>query len=171
MAKEWTDDRVLLLRSLVAAGKSRSEIAINLGVTINAVDGKIHRLGLAPGKREAAPASEPATVPAAAPIERCEPWRPQVDRSPSIDETDALGLLEPAAADYGPVEFLRRRSDQCATILDRRGSDGLPMMCGRHVDYVIRDRRVISHSYCAECAARYFTPASRLRPGNGARAD
>jgi GcrA cell cycle regulator len=43
----WTEERVRQLRSFVIAGLSTSQIAAEIGVTRNAVIGKIHRLGLA----------------------------------------------------------------------------------------------------------------------------
>lgn len=46
----WTPERVEQLRTYVATGLSCSEIAAEIGVTRNAVIGKIHRLGLAPGR-------------------------------------------------------------------------------------------------------------------------
>ncbi|MGD0721527.1 MAG: GcrA family cell cycle regulator [Roseiarcus sp.] len=44
----WTDDRVEMLRQLWLDGKSASQISteLGLGVTRNAVIGKVHRLGL-----------------------------------------------------------------------------------------------------------------------------
>jgi len=44
----WTTERVEQLQSFVVAGMSCSQIAAQIGVTRNAVIGKIHRLGLSP---------------------------------------------------------------------------------------------------------------------------
>ena len=72
----WTDDRVELLKTMWAEGKSASQIAKELGsVTRNAVIGKVHRLGLSSrttdssaSKAEAkAAAAEKATSAAAKP--------------------------------------------------------------------------------------------------------
>ena len=52
----WTDDRVALLGRLWEEGESASRIAGELGVSRNAVIGKVHRLGL-PGRRDGAPES------------------------------------------------------------------------------------------------------------------
>jgi GcrA cell cycle regulator len=46
----WTPERVEQLRSFVVTGLSCSQIAAQIGVTRNAVIGKIHRLGLSPGR-------------------------------------------------------------------------------------------------------------------------
>jgi GcrA cell cycle regulator len=46
----WTPERVEQLRSLVVTGLSCSQIGAQIGVSRNAVIGKIHRLGLSPGR-------------------------------------------------------------------------------------------------------------------------
>jgi GcrA cell cycle regulator len=52
----WTTERIAQLRSFVDSGLTCSQIAAEIGVTRNAVIGKIHRLGLSPGRSAAAPA-------------------------------------------------------------------------------------------------------------------
>ncbi len=52
----WTAERVEQLRSFVVSGLTCSQIAAEIGVTRNAVIGKIHRLGLSPERPAAAPA-------------------------------------------------------------------------------------------------------------------
>ena len=52
----WTPERVEQLRNCVVSGLTCSQIAAEIGVTRNAVIGKIHRLGLSPGRPAAAPA-------------------------------------------------------------------------------------------------------------------
>jgi GcrA cell cycle regulator len=51
----WTSERVDLLKSYVEAGLSCAQIAGEIGVTRNAVIGKISRLGLSRGRRAAGP--------------------------------------------------------------------------------------------------------------------
>jgi GcrA cell cycle regulator len=51
----WNPQRVAQLRAFVGAGMTCSQIAAEIGVTRNAVIGKIHRLGLGPGRPAAAP--------------------------------------------------------------------------------------------------------------------
>lgn len=46
----WTPERVEQLRNHVVNGLTCSQIAAQIGVTRNAVIGKIHRLGLSPGR-------------------------------------------------------------------------------------------------------------------------
>lgn len=49
----WSDDRVTQLRSCFAAGLSCSQIAREIGVTRNAVIGKLHRIDLQRGHKPA----------------------------------------------------------------------------------------------------------------------
>jgi len=66
----WTDERVELLRQLWLDGKSASQISaqLGLGVTRNAVIGKVHRLGLSGRAKSPSPAApRPRQRPAAAP--------------------------------------------------------------------------------------------------------
>jgi len=51
----WTEERVDQLRNCINAGLTCSQIACEIGVSRNAVIGKIHRLGLAPGRPVATP--------------------------------------------------------------------------------------------------------------------
>jgi GcrA cell cycle regulator len=55
----WTDERVELLRVLWLDGKSASQISVQLGmgVTRNAVIGKVHRLGLSGRTKSSGPAA------------------------------------------------------------------------------------------------------------------
>jgi len=51
----WTTERVAMLRSYFNAGLSCAQIANEIGVSRNAVIGKMNRLGLSRGRRAAAP--------------------------------------------------------------------------------------------------------------------
>jgi GcrA cell cycle regulator len=55
----WTDERVELLRRLWLDGRSASQISaeLGLGITRNAVIGKVHRLGLSGRAKSATPAT------------------------------------------------------------------------------------------------------------------
>ena len=52
----WTAERIEQLRNFVVSGLTCSQIAAEIGVTRNAVIGKIHRLGLSPARPAGAPA-------------------------------------------------------------------------------------------------------------------
>jgi len=51
----WTAERIEQLRQHVVSGLTCSQIAAEIGVTRNAVIGKIHRLGLSPSRSPGAP--------------------------------------------------------------------------------------------------------------------
>jgi len=63
MSVEWTEERIEELSKLWAEGLSAAEIGKRLGITKNAVVGKVHRLGLpkrgSPIKRSATPKPRP----------------------------------------------------------------------------------------------------------------
>ncbi len=61
----WTAERIEQLRSYVDTGLTCSQIAAEIGVTRNAVIGKIHRLGLSPGRPAGAPARSALHAPGA----------------------------------------------------------------------------------------------------------
>jgi GcrA cell cycle regulator len=52
----WTPERIEQLRNFAGSGLSSSQIAAEIGVTRNAVIGKLHRLGLASGRPAGGPA-------------------------------------------------------------------------------------------------------------------
>ena len=59
----WTTERVAMLRSYFNAGLSCAQIAQEIGVSRNAVIGKMNRLGLSRGRRAASPAAPRGTAP------------------------------------------------------------------------------------------------------------
>ena len=59
----WTTERVAMLRSYFNAGLSCAQIANEIGVSRNAVIGKMNRLGLSRGRRTAAPGAPRAASP------------------------------------------------------------------------------------------------------------
>ena len=61
----WTTERVAMLRSYFNAGLSCAQIAQEIGVSRNAVIGKMNRLGLSRGRRAASPAAPAAPRPGA----------------------------------------------------------------------------------------------------------
>jgi GcrA cell cycle regulator len=98
----WTQERVAQLQAYVNAGLTCSQIADEIGVTRNAVIGKIHRLGLSPGRTAGRPARE----------------RPPRDRPPRSSQRQLLRLVyaqtpcdaETAAVGLTPVESAQRCS-------------------------------------------------------------
>src|SRR5579863_2122375 len=91
----WTPERIAQLRDGVASGLSCSQIAAEIGVTRNAVIGKIHRLGLSPGR----PAAPARSCPPRARQPRSSPQR-QFLRLVFAPGSDAASeVAEPAAVE------------------------------------------------------------------------
>lgn len=67
MSEDWTPERVSSLMALWGEGVSTSEIGRRLGVTKNAVVGKVHRLGL-PKRNSPIKAEKPETGGTVTPI-------------------------------------------------------------------------------------------------------
>jgi GcrA cell cycle regulator len=105
----WTPERVEQLRTCIATGLSCSEIAAEIGVTRNAVIGKIHRLGLAPGRpasgseREHAPRTRRSRLLRLIFADRASPDRAadadltNVAATAAVESTRPCSLLELAA--------------------------------------------------------------------------
>ncbi len=152
----WTAERVDQLRNYVDAGLTCSQIAAEIGVTRNAVIGKIHRLGLSPGR------------PAAAPAGSC-PQRGRRPRLPSQRQMLRLISAEapPFVADGAaavPVESANRCSllelaqDKC------RWPVGDPVTNAGAADFSFCGNETVrGFSYCAGHARMAYRPASRRR--------
>jgi GcrA cell cycle regulator len=110
----WTAERVQMLRSYVLAGLSCSQIAAEIGVTRNAVIGKIHRLGLTtggkPGRRPAALAQRMRETNTQSPRRQSRITRilRAIAASPNVVPFPATG--ETPASELPPVESAQRCS-------------------------------------------------------------
>jgi GcrA cell cycle regulator len=135
--QKWTSERVEQLRTYVTAGLTCSQIALEIGVTRNAVIGKIHRLGLTPGS--------PAAVPALR--------QPQSSRSRMTQRRMVHAICagpthvpELAVLDVGPVEstdwcsLLELAHGKCRWPINDPGDEGFAF-CGNDA--------VGGMSYCA----------------------
>jgi GcrA cell cycle regulator len=101
--QKWTAERVEQLRTYVTAGLTCSQIALEIGVTRNAVIGKIHRLGLSPGGPAASALRQPRRM-----------------RAPMTQRRIVQAICAPpthvpelAVLDVGPVE-----SADCCSLLE-----------------------------------------------------
>lgn len=88
---EWTPERLDLLRLRWAANRSQAEIAAELGITRNAVAGKISRLGLKHGttpQKRRAPRVRPPSP------QRTTPMRkpPPVVALPPAEPSDGISI-------------------------------------------------------------------------------
>jgi GcrA cell cycle regulator len=82
----WTPERVEQLRTCIKTGLTCSQIAAAIGVTRNAVIGKIHRLGLSTGRSPGSP------------MRACAPHEP---RQRPVTQRRLLRLLFADAASRG----------------------------------------------------------------------
>jgi len=146
----WTAQRIDQLKSFVGAGLTCSQIAAEIGVTRNAVIGKIHRLGLGPGR-------------AAAGSGRACP--PRVRRPRLRTQRTLLRLIAEAPTIAGvtawptlAIESPHRRSlfdlthDQCRWPLSEPGASDFAF-CGND--------QAEGFSYCAGHARMAYRPAAR----------
>ncbi len=96
----WTPERIEQLRNFAGSGLSSSQIAAEIGVTRNAVIGKLNRLGLARGRTAGGPAR---TCPPRARRPRHSPQRALLQ----LMFAQAPSIASGAGAQFGPVESAR----------------------------------------------------------------
>jgi GcrA cell cycle regulator len=146
----WNPERVEQLRNCVIAGLTCSQIAAEIGVTRNAVIGKIHRLGLSPGR------------PAAVPARLCPP-RARPPRLPSQRRLLRLqvktSLADPTAAQDELVDSAQR----CSLLQLAGGKCRWPINDPGASDFAFCGNDAIAGlSYCAGHARMaYRAPARR----------
>jgi GcrA cell cycle regulator len=152
----WNPERVAQLRAFIGAGMTCSQIAAEIGVTRNAVIGKIHRLGLGPGR------------PAAA-LGRVCPPRTRRPRLPSqrqmlrLIANDAPIAVDGTTSTAGSVD-----NTQCCSLLDLgQGKCRWPVSeratGGSAADFIFCGNQALAgFSYCAGHARMaYRTPERR----------
>jgi GcrA cell cycle regulator len=150
----WNPERIAQLRNFVGAGLTCSQIAAEIGVSRNAVIGKIHRLGLGPGR------------PAAAPGRACPP-RLRRPRLPSQRQMLRL-ITADAPAETAALAAVPFDDARCCSLLelaqgkcrwpvgDRGGNCGADFLfCGNEA--------VAGFSYCAGHARLAYRSAERRR--------
>jgi len=146
----WTAERIEQLRNYVVSGLTCSQIAAEIGVTRNAVIGKIHRLGLAPGR------------PAAAPARSCPP---RVRRPRFSSQRQALRLMYPGAPCAAEVDAAIPidSSHRCSLIELAQGKCRWPVGDPDTADFTFCGNEAITgFSYCAGHARMaYRYPAKR----------
>jgi GcrA cell cycle regulator len=146
----WTSTRVEQLKACISAGYSCSQIAVEIGVTRNAVIGKLNRLGL----------SRPKVVAAREPERKRDAWRPrtltqhqilmQLPPEPPTRE-EAISLFK------GPgCSLLELSPGKCRWPLSEPGTETF-CFCG--------NRQVEGLPYCAGHARIAYKSAARVRTG------
>jgi GcrA cell cycle regulator len=149
----WTPERVEQLRSCLVTGLTCSQIAAEIGVSRNAVIGKIHRLGLSPGRP---PGGSARSCPPRARHPRAASQR----RSLRLMWSDGAPAPVPGAA-TAPVAS----AQPCSLIDLERGKCRWPVgePTGGASDFVFCGNAAIDgFSYCAGHARMaYRAPARR----------
>ena len=146
----WTPERVEQLRTHVVAGLSCSQIAAEIGVTRNAVIGKIHRLGLSPGRPAGAPARS-------SPQRAGRPLRFSSQRQ-------MLRLLVPGApSETAAAEVPLDSTQHCSLLELKQGTCRWPVGDQADGDFAFcGNEAVAGFSYCSGHARMaYRVPARR----------
>lgn len=147
----WTAERIDQLRNFVVTGLSCSQIAAEIGITRNAVIGKIHRLGLAPGR------------PAARPARACPPRARRPRLSPQRRFLHLFAAEAPCIgeeAGIAPIDATHRctlldlAQDKCRWPIGDPCETGFAF-CGNDA--------VTGFSYCAGHARMAYRVAARRR--------
>ena len=150
----WNPERVAQLRSFIGAGMTCSQIAAEIGVSRNAVIGKIHRLGLGPGR------------PAAA-LGRVCPPRTQRPRVLSQRRTLRLIAADAQRVANDPIEAEPASGAQCCSLLELGQSNCRWPVGERHghaADFVFcGSETVAGFSYCAAHARMAYRAPERRR--------
>jgi GcrA cell cycle regulator len=144
----WTSVRVEQLKACINAGYTCSQIAVEIGVTRNAVIGKMNRLGL----------SRPKVIRAREPVRKRDAWRPrtltqhqilmELPPEPATPE-QALALFK------GPgCSLLELSPGKCRWPLSEPGTEAF-CFCG--------NRQVEGLPYCVGHARMAYKSAARIR--------
>lgn len=150
----WTPERVEQLQSFVVAGLSCSQIAVQIGVTRNAVIGKIHRLGLSPVR------------PPGAAARSCPP-RARDPRAASPRRRLRLLWSDGAARAEAEAPVTVESAEPCSLLDLAQGKCRWPVSDtgnGRTADFVFCGNAAIDGlSYCAGHARMAYRAPARRR--------
>jgi GcrA cell cycle regulator len=134
----WTPERIERLRSCVDTGLTCSQIAAEIGVTRNAVIGKIHRLGLAPGR------------PAATPARSCPP-SPRRPRFSPQQKLLRLMFAQAPCIDEGTDSSLIDSTQRCTLLELAQGK------CRWPINDAVRDSSAANFVFCGNEAIAGFS--------------
>ena len=156
--ESWTPERVEQLRSFVVTGLSCSQIAAEMGVTRNAVIGKIHRLGLSPGRP---PGGSARSCPPRAHRPRGGGQR-RVLQLLFANGAPAIGAVTQAAQiavqSAQPCSLLDLTQGKCRWPLSKGNGD-----CGAADFIFCANEAIAGLSYCAGHARLAYRAAARQR--------
>lgn len=149
----WPDEKVEMLKRLVAEGMSYSAIGRAIGVSRNAAIGKAHRIGIrtveasAPGRKAAKPA--PARR-----LSRKEAAEVRGMEARIASKTEARPPKEPPPAPdqiaANPIPWTQRKVGFCAAPVGGEGADTL--YCGNKCEP--------DKTYCPGHSARFFVAST-----------
>lgn len=171
MSAGWTDERIAAMKRLLQGGLSCSGVAAMLGVSRNAIIGKVHRIEHATGEkwisrigtstgprnlvRGAAPRKRPeprlSVAPAARPVERQKKPQQPPRRAPALPAGIVVLGMKPARLGK-PCGILQASGCRWAI-----GHD--PKVIGGHV--FCNEATPDGHSYCEAHARANAAPYSR----------
>lgn len=164
----WTDERVELLGKLWLEGRSASQIAaeLGMGVTRNAVIGKVHRLGLAGRPKSATP-----VVGAARGKLKVAARSPEADTTDAKVDVDIVVMpLPEESAEIVPLrqpvsEVLLPISERVTIMELRESSCRWPMGDPMKADFRFCGARTggANGPYCTAHARLAFQPAPERR--------
>jgi len=146
MREAWTEERVEFLKKCWADGLSASQVAAKMGLTRNAVIGKVCRLGLAgrklaqtPRVRSSPPRSGAGVVGAISLHRRKRPSNPSGAIPPDTSVLERLAAETPPPEFLG-IPFLDLEPNHCRY---PRGEGRDTLFCGQP--------KMLESSYCAHC--------------------
>jgi GcrA cell cycle regulator len=152
----WTPERIDQLRSCVVNGLTCSQIAAEIGVTRNAIIGKIHRLGLKPLRSPGAPARTCPPRTASPRFSQRKLLRLMFAEAPSLaaEQTNEPATVESAQR----CSLLELAAGKCRwPVCDPLGDGG-------RADFVFCGNEAVSgFSYCAGHARMAYRLPARQR--------
>jgi GcrA cell cycle regulator len=149
----WTTERVELLKGHFAAGLSCSQIANEIGVSRNAVIGKLSRLNLTrekkPGLRRSSPKSDRSR---SVPRQQYRMLRNLFNEAPAVQECEDIILSEQHCS------LLELSEERCRWPINSPGEEGF-CFCG--------NQPLGGLPYCAGHSRMAYQPGSRQRAARG----
>ena len=124
---DWTDRKVEKLRDLWDQGLSTAEIGKKLGVSKNAVVGKVHRLGLEGRAPQAAKAPAPASAKAKNPPPRPAPGKKKTPPAPPVASRSVRVPMKPHAPKTAVPERVKAPQKSAAPAAAKPKS-GVPLV-------------------------------------------
>jgi len=144
-AEEWTPERIKVLMGLWEEGLPTSEIGRRLGVTKNAVVGKVHRLGL---KKRQSPIRQSSAT--SAQPKKAKPAAPQQSHGDDTVARPAAAKTRMPTGDVVRLEELT--SSMCSWPEGEPGTEEFHF-CG--------EPSISDKPYCAEHCARAYVKVSK----------